>query len=269
MPAAGGEGLLQPSTTGAGEAVLEGAIAVVAALEARSREIHAVYIRHGKEDPAVDHLVRRARAAGVRVERVTAETIAAHATGQSHGGVIALVGPRRFLGLADILAGKDSPCIVMLDGVEDPFNFGDATRSLYAAGIDGVVVRPRNWTTAAGVVGRASAGASERMPMAVAETALDAAAFFRAHGLAVACAVKRHAVSIYEADLARPLFLVIGGEKRGISRPLVEQADLLLQVPYGREFAASLGTASAAAVMAFEIERQRRQRLQRGQDSRS
>ncbi len=240
------------------EAVLEGMISINAALEARSREVRALYVRRDKVDPVVDRLAQRARAAGARVERVGPEVIAARVGGQTHGGIIALVGPRRFLGLADLVEGKTSPCVVMLDGVEDPFNFGDATRSLYAAGIDGLVVRPRNWTTAAGVVGRASAGASELMPMAVAETALEAAAFFRARGLAVACAVKRNAVSIYEADLAQPLFLVIGGEKRGISRPLVEQADLLVQVPYGRPFAASLGTAAAAAVMAFEIERQRR-----------
>lgn len=242
------------------EAVLEGMIAIQAALEARSRELHTLYIRRDKQDEAVDRLARRARAAGVRVQRVPADVIDRHVTGQTHGGVIAIAGPRRFQALEDLIVGKESPCIVMLDGVEDPFNFGDAVRSLYAAGIDGIVVRPRNWTTAAGVVGRSSAGASERMPMAVAETALDAAAFFHARGLAVACAVKRNAVSIFEADLARPLFLVIGGEKRGISRALVEQADLLIQIPYGRAFAASLGTASAAAVMGFEVQRQRRYR---------
>jgi 23S rRNA (guanosine2251-2'-O)-methyltransferase len=255
MPCTGG-GRLRADN--GGEAVLEGLIAVTAALEARSREVHRVLIRRDKRDPAVERLAQRARAARVPVQRVDLETIAVQASGQTHGGVIALVGPRRFADLGDLVAGKERPCIVMLDGVEDPFNFGAATRSLYAAGIDGLVVRPRNWTTAAGVVGRASAGASERMPMAVAETALDAAEFFRARGLAVACAVKRNAASIYEADLARPLFLVIGGEKRGISRALIEQADLLLQVPYGRPFAASLGTAAVAAVIGFEIARQRR-----------
>jgi 23S rRNA (guanosine2251-2'-O)-methyltransferase len=242
-------------------AVLEGQISIEAALQAGSREVHRILIRRDKpEDAALSRLLQRARAKGVPVQRVSQATIAEHATGQSHGGVIALVGPRRFLALEDLVARKVRPCVVMLDGVEDPFNFGDATRSLYAAGIDGLVVRPRNWTSAAGIVGRASAGASELMPMAVAETALDAAAFFRARGLALACAVKRRAISIYEADLSGALFLVIGGEKRGISRALVDQADLLLQIPYGRPFAASLGTAAATAVMAFEIQRQRRLR---------
>ena len=89
----------------------------------------------------------------------------------------------------------------MLDGIEDPFNFGAAVRALYAAGCDGLVVRPRNWMSAAGIVARSSAGATELMPTAVAETAADAADLFPERGLTVACATKDRAVSIYQADL--------------------------------------------------------------------
>jgi len=95
------------------------------------------------------------------------------------------------------------------------------------------------------------------MPTAVAETALDAATHFRARGLTIACTAQQGAISIYEADLSGPLFLVIGGERRGITRSFLEQADLLLAIPYGRAFEQSLGTTAAAAVLAFEIMRQR------------
>ena len=145
----------------------------------------------------------------------------------------------------------------MLDGFEDPFNFGHAVRAVYAAGADGIVLRPRNWTTAAGTVARTSAGAAELMPMAIAETALYAANFFRERKLTIACTAKKDAVSIYDADLTVPLFLVIGGEKLGITRSFIGKADVLLRVPYGRKFAASLTTAAAAAVVSFEAMRQR------------
>jgi 23S rRNA (guanosine2251-2'-O)-methyltransferase len=146
----------------------------------------------------------------------------------------------------------------MLDGVEDPFNFGYAVRALYAAGVDGLIVRPRNWMSAAGTVARASAGASEWIPMAVAETAEEAAIFFRKQGLAVACTAKENAIPIDKVSLEGPLFLLIGGEKRGITRSFLEQADLTLQIPYGRLFEQSLGTTSAAAILGYEIMRQRR-----------
>jgi tRNA G18 (ribose-2'-O)-methylase SpoU len=57
--------------------------------------------------------------------------------------------------------------------------------------------------------------------------------------------------------LTAPLFLIIGGEKRGVTRSFADAADMRLKIPYGREFRQSLGTTAAAAVLAFEVMRQR------------
>ena len=73
----------------------------------------------------------------------------------------------------------------------------------------------------------------------------------------VACTARESAVSIYEADLSRPTFLLIGGEKRGITRSFLDQAELRLRIPYGRPFEKSLGAAASTAVIAFELLRQR------------
>jgi 23S rRNA (guanosine2251-2'-O)-methyltransferase len=239
------------------QAILEGHISILAALEAGSRQVFGIQISREQLDRPAQELERRARALGIPVQRVDPDAIQAQVTGQTHGGVIAQVGPRRSVALDDLLAGKDRPLVVMLDGIEDPFNFGAAVRSLYAAGADGLVLRPRNWMSAASTVARSSGGASELIPTAIAETAMDAAEFYRARGLQVAVAARGRSVSLYEADLAAPLFLAIGGEKRGLSRPLVERADLRLEIPYGRKWPVSLGTAAATAVIAFEIMRQR------------
>lgn len=240
-------------------AILEGLVSVLAALRARSRPIEAIAIRRDKwRDREMLALQRAARAAGVPVEAVGADVLDAHASGRSHGGVLAFAGPRTYVGLAELAEGRDRPFIAMLDGIEDPFNFGYAVRALYAAGADGLVMRPRDWLSAAGVVARASAGASELLPIAVAATALDAAAILRERGLTIACTAREGAVSLYAARLTVPLFLVIGGERRGITRSFLDRADLLLEIPYGREFAQSLGSAAAATVLAFEIMRQRR-----------
>jgi 23S rRNA (guanosine2251-2'-O)-methyltransferase len=239
------------------QAVLEGLVSVQAALESASREIETIYVQQDKRDRGISRLERVAASQGVPLERVDRAAIDARSGGRSHGGVIALVGPRRFLQIEDLIRDTSTPFVVMLDGIEDPFNFGAAVRALYAAGVDGLVVRPRNWMSAAGVVARSSAGATELIPTAVAETAADAAGLCRAHGLTIACAAKDRAVSVYQADLVVPLFVVIGGEKRGITRSFRDQADLRLSIPYGRHFPRSLGTASAVAVLAFEAMRQR------------
>lgn len=240
--------------------VLEGFVSVRAALKAGSRPLHAILIRQDKRDAGIAWLERTARTVGIPVQRVAASEIEAHVSGHTHGGVIALAGPRRLTALEDLGQGSPAPFVAMIDGVEDPFNFGQAVRALYAAGCDGLVLRPRNWLSAAGIVARASAGASEWLPIAIAETVERAAEHFRARGLRVAVADEDDALSLYDVDLTGPLFLVIGGEKRGITRSFRQGADLRLAIPYGSAFDQSLGTAAATAVIAFEIMRQRRTR---------
>ena len=191
------------------------------------------------------------------MERVPAEAIDSVASGTSHGGVVALAGPRRYLAVDELGADVPAPFVALLDGLEDPFNFGYALRSLYAAGAHGAVLGPRNWMSAAGTVARASAGASELLPLALTEP-LEAVEHYSARGLAVVCAAaERESRSIYDVALTGPLLLVIGGERRGISRNVLALADEVIRIPYGRDFRQSLGTTSATAVLAFEVLRQR------------
>jgi 23S rRNA (guanosine2251-2'-O)-methyltransferase len=239
-------------------ALLEGAVSVEAALWSRSRPFYGVWLRRDRRESDDARIEKMARQAGVPVYRVDAAEIDEYAQGKTHGGVLADVGPRRYVAFDDLLAGQGAPFVAMLDGVEDPYNFGQAVRAVYAAGATGLVVRPRNWMSAAAVVARASAGATERIPTAVAETVQEAADAFRARGLFIAVTDVTRAVDVYDANLTVPLFLLVGGEKRGVTRAFADAADMRLRIPYGREFRLSLGTAGAAAVLAFEVMRQRR-----------
>lgn len=241
------------------QAILEGALSIKAALSARSRAIHTLYTARDRRDYENVQLIKLAEAAGATIEWVSRARIDELASGTTHGGLLALAGPRRYLSLAELIPAATTPFIAMLDGIEDPFTFGSALRSLYAAGADGVVMRPRNWNSAAATVARASAGASELLPMALAEEAKEAADLYRAKGLAIAIAMKgKGALSLYAADLTQPLFLLLGGERRGVQRSFVTHNDLMLEIPYGRSFAQALGTAAATAVISFEVLRQRR-----------
>jgi 23S rRNA (guanosine2251-2'-O)-methyltransferase len=238
--------------------VLEGHVSVEAALEAGERRVHRIWaVRPG--DRRLGRLRALARERGVIIEQVDAEAIGELASGRTHGGVIGLVGPRRMRTVARLLAeAGERPLIVMLDGIEDPYNFGQAVRALYAAGVDGLVVR-RSWETAVATVVRASAGTSELLPTATATSAEEAATVCRLAGMRVACAIADAAGDdLHDADLTGGLFLLIGGERRGVTRSFVEQADQLIRIGYGREGAPELGAATSAAIVGFEALRQRR-----------
>jgi 23S rRNA (guanosine2251-2'-O)-methyltransferase len=239
--------------------ILEGAVSILACLAAGHRPIYRIYLQKEKATPAHAQIKRAARRLAVPVEQVDVAIIKAQATGHSHGGAIALVGERRYQPLERLGEQSVAPFVVMLDGVEDPFNFGQAVRALYAAGANGLVTRTHSWPGAEGIIARASAGATEQIATAMVERVEQAVDHFQQRGLLIACtAAGGSIVPLYEANLCQPLFLIIGGERRGIARSILRRADLVLRIPYGGYFTGSLGATSAAAVLAFEVMRQRR-----------
>lgn len=237
---------------------LEGWLSVRAALISGSREVHEILILEGKDNARLSGIKKRAREQNVPFRFVPEAALLEHTEGQTHGGVVALVGPRKFLPLADIGHGPQAAFLAMLDGVEDPFNFGQAVRALHAAGAHGLILRPRNWTTAAATVGRASAGAAEFMPMALASSDEELLETVKTRSLNLICTdMSQKTIPLFKANLQQPLLVVIGGERRGVSKSLLRAADTQVQIPYGRNFKQSLGTSAATAVIAFEIMRQR------------
>ena len=242
--------------------ILEGLTSISALLsstEENDRRIVKVLIdRNKKKSKAsqIGFLVAKSHELNFSIEFTDTEVIDSLALGNTHGGILAICTERSLPALTEE-AITDRGFYVYLDGIEDPYNFGYTLRSLYAAGVDGVILPPRNWMSAAGVVARSSAGASERMATYVAdgEAAID---LFHKKGYSVLCAGIRDSVSIYEETFSYPLLLVVGGEKRGISASLLAKADHIVRIDYGREFRGSLSAASAATVMAFELLRQNR-----------
>lgn len=211
---------------------------------AKKEEKEFAWLRHRAEELSFELLL---------TER---DAIDAMAIGSTHGGVLALTGERPLLSEREAILSERG-FHVFFEGIEDPYNFGYALRSLYAAGVEGVWLPQRNWMSAAGVVCRASAGASERLPMMTFE-AERALPLFEARGYRIVCADLRDAVPLYEADLSLPLLLVVGGEKRGISRAVLEKAHQRVRIDYARDFEAALSSASAATVIGFEVYRQNR-----------
>lgn len=192
------------------------------------------------------------------LQKATSSELEKITLGSSHGGIVALCNERSIPILNDQVFEKNikkNGFYAMIQGIEDPYNFGYALRSLYAVGCDGIILGERNWMSAAGVVCRSSAGASEMFPVYKCDE-IAAARIFKNNGYSIVCADERTDNILGECDLHFPILLVVGGEKRGISRALIELADTLVKIPYGREFKASLSAASATTMFAYEIMRQ-------------
>lgn len=244
--------------------IIEGMTSVSALINAvnsgvNDRKIIHIYISEsvvGKKSREIGFLRTNSHNLSYEISVVPPERLDEMSAGNTHGGIVAVCSGRSFPAVNSASLPVDG-IFALLDGIEDPFNFAYTVRSLYAAGFSGIVLSPRNWTSAAGTVIKSSAGTSELIPTYVDDLVVATEAF-RAAGYRIVCAGIRDSVSLFEADLRAPLLLIIGGEKRGISRSLLALSDMTVRIDYGRPFMGSLTTASSAAVIAFEIMRQNR-----------
>lgn len=244
--------------------IIEGMTSVSALINAinsgvNDRKINHIYISESvvrKKSREIGFLRTNSHKLNYEISVVPPEQLDEMSAGNTHGGIVAVCSERSFPAVNSAELPADG-IFALLDGIEDPFNFAYTVRSLYAAGFSGIVLPPRNWTSAAGTVIKSSAGTSELMPTYVDDPVVAVEAF-RAAGYKIVCAGIRDSISLFEADLCAPLLLIIGGEKRGISRSLLALSDMTVRIDYGRPFMGSLTTASSAAVISFEIMRQNR-----------
>ncbi len=246
--------------------LFEGMTAISAVLDPHisafnDRKIKTVFVdkaKMAKKARELAFLKHKAQELGFDIQPVPSADLDALTSGTTHGGIVAVCSDRTIPTL-DMCLEQIAPqgFYVLLEGIEDPYNFGYTIRSLYAAGADGVILPPRNWMGVAGLVARSSAGTSEKMPMYIADPATSVDDF-KSLGYRIICAGIRDSVDVYDADLSLPLLLVIGGEKRGISSQVAQKADLTVRIGYKGNFRGSLSSAASAAVLGFEVMRQNR-----------
>ncbi len=237
------------------EYILEGNISVKAAIINAFRSVSAIYVDPEKKDKDTFYILREANQRGIKIVYRSRAEIDAMASGRTHGGMLAKVGERTFQSLDDFLS-KDTVYLAMIEGIEDPFNFGYLLRTFYAAGVDAVILPKRNWTTAADVVTRASAGASEAIPLIIAEDMEEILGQLKQADIPLYCAERKNACSLYDIEFPRRLCIAIGGEMRGLSKAVRAAADQNIYIPYGRDARNALNAAAAAAIFSFEVLRQ-------------
>lgn len=215
-----------------------------------------------KKQRELSYLKRMSETVSFELERVEREQLDSMVSGTTHGGFVAICTKRHFPPLLgtelfpDNNVSKNS-FFVLLEGIEDPYNFGYSVRALYSLGADGMILPPRNWFELSGTVARSSAGCSELASIYISEPE-DAVRYFRERGFFVICAGIRDSIPVDEYDFGKPTLLVVGGEKRGISRKLMDMCDMAVRIEYGTDFLGSLPTASAVSVIAYEAFRQKK-----------
>jgi 23S rRNA (guanosine2251-2'-O)-methyltransferase len=215
-----------------------------------------------RSDRRIEEAIALARARGVSVERVDTASLDRAARGGVHQGLAADVEAPAEYGIEEIVAAAapDPPLLVVLDGVEDPYNVGAILRSLDACGGHGAVRQARHAAALDGVVAKASAGAVATTRIATVVNIARAIDELKEAGVWTV-GLAADAPDSYDAiDLTLPTAIVLGAEGSGLRRLVRERCDRLASIPM-RGHVDSLNVSVAAGVMLFEAARQRARNL--------
>ena len=241
------------------ENVIEGKNAVTEAIRA-GRALDKVFLVRGSSDRALAFIAASARSAGVPVTECDRRRLDAMSATGSHQGVVAVAAAREYCTLEDILASAEKlgedPFVVVCDGIEDPRNLGAIIRCAECAGAHGVVIPKRRSAGLTAAADKASAGAAEHMPVARVPNLPAALEQMKKRGLWIYGAEAGGESPLWRTDMKGPICLVIGSEGAGMGRLTREKCDFVMSIPL-RGKVNSLNASAAAAVLLYEIVRQR------------
>lgn len=240
--------------------IIEGRNAVLEALRA-GRAIDKLYIARGETDRALGHIAGLARERGIAVSDCDRRKLDAMSVTKAHQGVIAVCALRSYASLDDILAVAaergEEPFVVVCDEISDPHNLGAIIRSAECAGAHGVIIPRRRSAGLTAIVDKTSAGAAEHLPVARVPNLPAALDELKSRGVWIYGTAAEGSSPMWETDLTGSACLVIGSEGDGLGRLVREKCDFLVSIPLlGR--VSSLNASAAAAVLLYEMLRQRR-----------
>ena len=239
------------------ENIVFGIRPVVEAIESR-KQIEKLYIKRGAEGQLMNELKDLCMRHHLRWQDVPIEKLNRMTRG-NHQGVVAQMAAIDYVTVEDILARvpeDETPLVVVFDGVTDIRNFGGIARSAECAGAHGLIAPLKNSAPVNADAIKTSAGALNVIPVARVGSIRNTLKALQLEGFQIVAATEKSRKLLYDADFRKPTAIVMGAEDVGISKEVLKLCDEQLAIPLIGHIE-SLNVSAAAAIMLFEVVRQR------------
>ena len=234
--------------------ILEGNISVKSALESKYTKLSKIMVDKKKHDKDTNYILALAYNSDVEVIKCERSEIEPYCSGKTHGGLIGFVLSHTYQSIEDL---KDDDFIAIIEGIEDPFNFGHVIRSLYASGVSAIITTNHTFETRQNIICKSSAGASEKIKMIISSDLGEDVRKLK-EDFKIICANRSdHSIIMYDYDYTQKVCIAIGGEKRGLSKDVLALSDQDVYIPYNQNFRNALSASSASTILAYEVLRQR------------
>ncbi len=230
---------------------------VAEAIEA-GKQIERIYMRKGADGQLINDLKDLCYRHRLHIQEVPVEKLNRLTRG-NHQGVVAQIAAIEYVPVEDIferVPDDETPLIVIFDGITDVRNFGAIARSAECAGAHGLIVPLKNSAPVNADAIRSSAGALTSIPVCRVGSIRNTIKMLQNEGYTVVAATEKSRKLLYDADFTRPTAIVLGNEERGVSKEVLKLCNEQLAIPMIGHIE-SLNVSAAAAVMLFEVVRQR------------
>ena len=243
--------------------VIYGIHPVTEAIKSSHLEIEKLLIGTQKPHPSLQWIIDLAAARKIPVTMTDRKTLDGLARGGLHQNIVALAIGIAYVQVGDLLARwkneGGSAFFLILDGIQDPQNFGALIRTALGCGVQGIIIPKDRAVGVTPVVIKASAGATAYLPIARVVNLATTIEALKQEGIWVYGASGEAKEVIYDLDLEMDLAIVIGSEGKGI-RPLVQKkCDRLFSIPMKGPVSSFNASVSGAMVL-YEVMRQRDRR---------
>lgn len=221
-------------------------------------QIKKIILSLSTQGSIIQEIIDAAQNAGVRIERVKRDYFEKRFRNLNHQGVAAEFELPKQYELKDVLnscSDKKDVCIIILDGIEDPRNFGAIVRTAQALGIDAIITRNRRSAGISPSAVKSSAGALLTYPCVFVSNLNYAIGELKKNDFWIYGLESDVDKSIWGVDLLGKTAMVFGGEGSGLSRLTKEKCDELLSIPMSGKMS-SLNVSVAVSLSIGEFVRQ-------------
>ena len=243
----------------ANQRIIHGINAVVTMLRRGVNRVEAVYLQDDLGAKRMGRLAAYLESSPVEIRRCNPDELQKLVGTAKHQGVAALIhilAPMNEVEARAYVQKLTRPLILVLDGIEDPRNFGACLRTAEAAGVDLVVTARNRNVGFTPAVSKVASGAAELQPVAQVGNLARFIEFLKSQGIWLVGADEDAPGTLFDADLTGPVAAVVGSEGRGLRRLTRERCDLLVRLPM-LGAVESLNVSVATGICLYECLRQR------------
>lgn len=232
--------------------------AVTARLRHEASSVEEIYVDAGRHDRRMHELLRAAESAKVRVIHTDGQRLDGMVGTRRHQGVVAKAGElslaRNLDELLDAIEGP--PLLLILDGITDPHNLGACLRVADGAGAHAVIAPKDRAVGLNATAAKVASGAADTVPYITVTNLARTMRELKERDIWLIGTTDDAEKTLYDAEFAGPVALVMGSEGEGMRRLTRENCDILVSIPM-HGAVESLNVSVASGVCLYEARRQR------------